>query len=350
MLASLWQTGEKETADALSSGKRFILHIDSGRVDGRDVTSLAETESEAPSPLGDTTQETVPIADALPQEVEAPPADTGEIPPIKQSDTPIAAVDDKLVERKDKLMLPRVTDGVFPWVQYSRFFKRQDERPLVAIIVTGLGHNRQVTQAAMALNENVALSFSPYARSIAGWVDASRMAGHETYIDLPMQAAGYPDEDEGPYSLLLSRSNTQNINYLFWAMSRVQGYAGLFTAVNTIMTSNPDAFKPVVKEIAKRGVMLLMGHEPLMRETRDIIDESKVSKLIADVWVDEELTEMGIQARLATLEQTARRNGFAVGVVHAYPISIAQIKYWQEHLEEHEVVLAPPSFLVKLRN
>jgi polysaccharide deacetylase 2 family uncharacterized protein YibQ len=224
-----------------------------------------------------------------------------------------------------------------------------DERPVIAIVITGLGHSRQVTQSALALNENVGLSFSPYSRTIAGWVEASRMSGHEAYIDLPMQTSGYPAEDPGPYALLLARSNTQNVAYLQWAMSRTQGYVGLFSPVDGVMSTNSEAYKPLVVEMARRGVLLFMGNEPLLRETKDIIDQSGVEKLVVDVWIDEELSEMGMQARLATLEQTAQRNGVAIGVVHAYPISMMQLKHWLERETANDFILAPPSFVAKIR-
>jgi polysaccharide deacetylase 2 family uncharacterized protein YibQ len=70
----------------------------------------------------------------------------------------------------------------------------------------------------------------------------------------------------------------------------------------------------------------------------------------ADVWLDEELTEMSIQARLSTLEQIAQRNGMAIGIIRSYPLSITQIKHWQETVSSHGLILAPASFISKLKN
>lgn len=354
MLGLLWFSGGKDTDAALQNGKRFVLHADGSQVEGRDVAAMAVAPEQPMAEPAKEAEKVIapPVAEVsiIPQTIAPPKEDLTTIPPVQKSQNPIADILPDLSEKKDDLTLPRVnTAGQKAANYYIKTFKRPDERPIVAIVVTGLGHNRQVTQSALALNENVGLSFSPYSRTIAGWLEASRLSGHESYIDFPMQTSGYPNEDPGPYAVLLSRSNTQNFAYLQWAMSRAQGYVGLFSPVNGVMSTNSEAYKPLVTEMAKRGVMLFMGHEPLQRETKDIIDQSKVSKIIGDVWIDEELSEMGMQSRLATLEQTAQRNGYAIGVVHAYPISIAQLKHWLERDGERDYILAPPSFIDKIK-
>ncbi len=350
MLAILWFSGGKETAEALQNGKRFVLHVEGEKIEGRDVgalTTTANPEKSAEHAEHKDAEAEVPI---IPKAVEPPKEDLTVIPAVQKSQAPIADILPDLAEKKDDLNLPHPSaDGRKIASYYAKAFKRPDERPIISIIVTGLGHSRQVTQSALALNENIGLSFSPYSRTIAGWVEASRVSGHEAYIDLPMQTSGYPAEDPGPYALLLSRSNTQNIAYLHWAMSRTQGYVGLFTPVDGVMSTNSEAYKPLVTDMARRGAMLFMGNEPLLRETKDVIDQSKVDKLVGDVWIDEELSEMGMQARFATLEQTAQRNGFAIGVVHAYPISIAQLKHWLEREGVNDFILAPPSFINQLK-
>lgn len=345
MLVEFWRSGAEETKEALATGKRFIVAVDTGAIQGQVPPAAAAAEKKAAEakPV-----EPVPAVPAVPPPEEAV-AKPEELPPIRESKNPIAAVDEQLTVKENAVTLPRVSgDGRKPWQVYSKSYKRVDERPLVAIIVTELGMDKDNTQIALSLDENIVLSFSPYARAVASWVNASRTSGHETFIDLPVQTSGYPLDDPGPYSLLISHSNTQNLNYLYWALSRVQGYMGVVMPANGVLSSSTDASRPIIGELAKRGVFMLMGHEPLQRETKDVITQSGLSNLVADVWADEELTEMGIQARLATLEQIAQRKGSAIGIVRGYPLSLKQVAIWREKLEERGVLLAPVSFIAKL--
>src|SRR5256885_2751730 len=70
-----------------------------------------------------------------------------------------------------------------PWQRYARPFTAPDARPLVAILVTGLGDDRAVTAAAIAgLPADVTLSFDPKAPELAEWIAAARAFGHEAML------------------------------------------------------------------------------------------------------------------------------------------------------------------------
>ncbi len=49
------------------------------------------------------------------------------------------------------------SDGTKPWRYYAKPFDRKGKTPMIAIIVTGLGQSKLVTEAAIKLPENVAL-------------------------------------------------------------------------------------------------------------------------------------------------------------------------------------------------
>lgn len=335
----IWQSGSSETRDALASGKRFIIHVEDGRVEG--AVTMVEAKSEEKG-------------DVPPPAAEPTPADASAVTAVQASSSPIAEVSEDMVDRSSGVSLPKISAAdVKPWQYYIKTFRRQNELPLIAIIITGLGQSKKVTEMALGLDDRISLSFSPYGATVGSWAAASRLTGHEMYVDLPLQTINYPSKDPGPYSMLITRSNTENIKNLYWTMSRFQGYAGLVAPMDEVVTANADTFIPLAKEIERRGVMLLIGHvvtQPLEMEENSRSNKLELVTNTADVWIDEELTEMSMQARLATLEQIAQRNGYAVGIAQAYPLSINQIKHWQETLGERGAALAPVSAITKLKN
>ena len=338
MLVMFWLSGAEETELAQRTGKRFIITLADGKVSGH--------QSVAPEVTKEAEDAALP-----PSEEEALDETIVQAVAVKDSTSSIPEVNPELVEKIAGVSLPRKVESMLkPWQYYMKPFRRQNELPLVAIVITGLGHSRAATEMALATDDRIGLSFSPYAQSVSSWAAASRLAGHEMYVDVPMQTTGYPADDPGPYSILTSRSNAYNIKYLQWAMSRFQGYVGLVAPMNEVVTSNMEVLQSLNEEIAKRGVMIVTqrSHAQLLPE--ETSRKISVVSMAADVWLDEELTEMSIQARLATLEQTAQRNGFAIGVAQAYPLTIKQIKYWQQTLGERGVMLAPVSFLTKLKH
>jgi polysaccharide deacetylase 2 family uncharacterized protein YibQ len=340
-LVFLWRSGSEETKTAVEEGRRFVIHIKDGKVEGK-----AQASEEAADPKQE-------IAKIIPPVNEPAPADASAVTEaIKPSATPIADPSDELLDKSAGVSLPRISpSGLKPWQYYVKTYNRPDQSPMVALIITGLGQSKNATEMALRMDERIGLSFSPYSAAVGSWAAASRISGHEMYVDLPTQTAGYPNDDPGPYSVLITRSNTENIKNLFWAMSRFQGYVGLMTPIDEVITASADTFQPIAKEIAHRGALLVVGH-PLTQQI-DEEDEKKENtgllQLNADVWIDEELTEMSMQARLATLEQIAQRNGSAIGVAQAYPMSLKQIQQWQQTLKERGVELVPLSFLAKLK-
>jgi len=76
-------------------------------------------------------------------------------------------------------------------------------KPMVALIVGGLGLNAKTTREAIeTLPPEVTLSFVPYANNLQTWVDLARQHGHEVLIEIPMQPSNYPANDPGPQTLL----------------------------------------------------------------------------------------------------------------------------------------------------
>ncbi|MDX2073337.1 MAG: divergent polysaccharide deacetylase family protein [Alphaproteobacteria bacterium] len=334
MLAIFWMSGAEETKQALASGKRFIIHIADGRVEGLAPAAPEQTAEATPAP------DIPPPAAAEPEMVTD----------VQASANPIAEVSDDLLDKSAGTVLPKISEaGIKPWQYYIKTFRRQNEMPLIAIIITGLGHSKHTTEMALALDDRIGLAFSPYAAAITGWSSASRMTGHEMYVELPLQTAGYPDDDPGPYSILVTGGNDRNLKHLQWAMSRFQGYVGLVAPPREVVTRSADAFAPLREEIARRGVMLVRARDAVAPEGDKKKKQVPIVELGADVWIDEELSDMSIQARLATLEQMAQRDGMAIGIARAYPLSITQIKQWQETLGSHGIVLAPASFIAKLK-
>ena len=337
MLVLLWLSGEQETARALVSGKRFIIYLADGRVEGATPAQKAEAKP------------AVAVPPPPPPASEAAAQDDELLAAVQPSSNPITQVSDDLVDKSTGTPLPKISaSDVKPWHYYSKNFRRLNEFPLIAIVVTGLGHSKKEMELAVRLDDRIGLSFSPYATAIASWSAAARLTGHEMYVDLPLQTVGYPNEDPGPYAILLTHSNAENIKNLYWAMSRFQGYTGLVAPPGEVVTHNADTFAPLRSEIAPRGVMLLTGRDATFQVPTKK-EKNPLPLVNADVWIDEELSELSIQARLATLEQIAQRNGMAIGITRSYPLSLGQIKHWQDTVGSRGIVLAPASFIAKLK-
>lgn len=289
--------------------------------------------------------EELPMAQ-MPEDTDVPDESVTIVP----SKNPLPDMNEKLVEKREVGSLPVIgSDGTKPWHYYAKPFDRKGKQPMIAIIITGLGHSKRVTEKALMLPENFTLSFSPYARGVSSWAATARLTAHEKMVDLPMEPSNYPASDPGPYGLIIDKGLQENENRLQWLMSRFGGHIGFVTPNNEVYTHNEEALKVLLQSLANRGLMLVLAHEPAKTETKETLDTSSTANIISDMLVDEELLDTAIQTRLVALEQIATRRGFAVGIATATPLSIEQLRQWSDTLESKGIILVPVSAIAKLR-
>src|SRR5258708_12369110 len=130
--------------------------------------------------------------------------------------------------------------------------------PVVAIVVGGLGVGAaKTTEAIMKLPAAVTLAFTPYGTDPTRLAERARAQRHEILLQIPMEPFDYPDNDPGPQTLLTTLGSEQNLDRLYWHLSRFQGYAGIanFMGGRFVVTDAP--IHPIIRDAAKRRLRFL---------------------------------------------------------------------------------------------
>jgi hypothetical protein len=218
--------------------------------------------------------------------------------------------------------------------------------PRIAIVITGLGIGSKPTQDAISLPGPVTLAFAPYGNDLERVAARARAQGHELLLQLPMEPFDYPDNDPGPQTLLASLAPEQNIDRVHWMMSRFQGYVGVANYMGSRFTASDTAFAPVLREVAKRGLMYLDDGTSPRSLAGQIAGANNLSFAKASIVIDAVPTPNEIDRELAKLEALARDGGVAVGVASALPVSLAHIAKWAKSAESRGFLLVPISAAV----
>jgi polysaccharide deacetylase 2 family uncharacterized protein YibQ len=255
-------------------------------------------------------------------------------------------LDQKFLEMSAHGAIPKIAaDGVRPadaFAQPVKALPGKPDAPRIAIIVSGLGVSASATADAIAkLPGAVTLGFMPYGSDVAALAGRARARGHEVLLQVPMEPFDYPDNDPGPQTLLTSLTPQQNIDRLYWLMSRFQGYVGIVDAMGGRFTASEPSFSPVLRETAKRGLIFVDdGANPRSLAGR-IAGANNLPFAKADVTIDAVPTAGEIDHALGRLEMAARERSIAVGISSGLPVSIDHIAKWAKTLADHGIQLVP---------
>ncbi len=257
---------------------------------------------------------------------------------------PMAGIDPRLLEKSRYGMIPVVADGLKPFTVYAAEADRARaaRMPTVSIVVGGLGVGAaKTTDAIMKLPPAVTLAFTPYGSDPGKLAERARAQRHEILLQVPMEPFDYPDNDPGPQTLLTTLAPEQNLDRLYWHLSRFQGYAGIANFMGARFVAADAVMQPIVREAAKRGLGYLDDGSAPRSVAAAAATAQSMPFARADVTIDAVPTAAEIDRTLARLEDLAKERGTAVGVASALPISIERIAVWVKTLESHGIMLVP---------
>jgi polysaccharide deacetylase 2 family uncharacterized protein YibQ len=233
-----------------------------------------------------------------------------------------------------------------PRQRYARPFAAPDGRPLVAILVTGLGDDRAVAAAAVAgLPPDVTLSFDPKAPELADWIAAARAFGHEAMLDLPMQSKD--GTDVGANGLLIGLNDAEMARRIDALADSGAESVGFAAAGGDALLLDEHATASALAEIARLGRAFIDTSGEPMSQASVAAGTAGLAFARSMVQLDAGSSRTALTERLAVLAQTAIEHGSALASARASPTVIVSIADWARRQTGDGPVLAPASALLK---
>jgi polysaccharide deacetylase 2 family uncharacterized protein YibQ len=256
----------------------------------------------------------------------------------------MAGIDQRLLEKSRYGMIPAVADGLKPFTVYAADADRAKaaKMPVIAVVVGGLGVGAaKTTDAIMKLPPAVTLAFTPYGSDPAKLAERARAQRHEILLQIPMEPFDYPDNDPGPQTLLTTLNAEQNLDRLYWHLSRFQGYAGIANFMGARFVATDPVMQPIVREAAKRGLSYFDDGSTPRSVASALATGQALPFAKADFTIDAVPTSAEIDRTLLKLETLAKERGIAVGVASALPVSIERLAAWIKTLDGRGIMLVP---------
>jgi polysaccharide deacetylase 2 family uncharacterized protein YibQ len=250
----------------------------------------------------------------------------------------------RLLEKSRYGMIPMAADGLKPFTAYAADADRAKaaKMPVVSIVIGGLGVGAaKTTDAIMKLPPAVTLAFTPYGSDPTKLAERARAQRHELLLQIPMEPYDYPDNDPGPQTLLATLAPDQNLDRLYWHMSRLQAYVGVANFMGARFVATEAAMQPIVSEAAKRGLAFFDDGAAPRSVAGSLATGQAMPFAKGDVAIDAVPTAVEIDHALAKLESLAKERGYAIGTASAFPVSIDRISSWIKGLDSRGILLVP---------
>lgn len=276
---------------------------------------------------------------------------------IKTEEPQIAplAVLKPLPELADKNGLPHVfkdkngTKTPFGSYRRSAPAALPPKTPVVAVLLSSTGLRDNTTQAAInTLSSDVSLSISPYAENVEKIVESARNAGHETFLDFPMQTGVFPSADPGPVGAVAGLPKRENLRRLHDVLAQKAAFIGVAGTIGESFSEQTSQLDDFTKELFERRLLYVGGSSAPAGKTPNI--------LIPDVVLDGEFYRAAIRAKLEKARRIALKKGYALVRSSAPPIAILEIQKWMESFKPRgengelppEIVFVPVSYLADI--
>lgn len=246
-----------------------------------------------------------------------------------------------------KLPLFRKHDGMTSFAAYKRPPPPLEaQKPAIALLIADFGLSPKNAKAALeSIPPEVSLLLSPYAQSPETWRELSRKKGNETWLNIPIENKDIAHADPGPASLLIRDDVDSNRNRLYWSMARTTGYVGIASFLDDSFLMAQKNFRSVFQSGLERGLAYLELNPAAESYLESVTLKTGSPELHADLWIE------GLQGAnsMESLENIARKKGYALGVMPAYPHHLKILEKWLTSKNREDFALVPVSALAEIQ-
>ena len=210
-------------------------------------------------------------------------------------------------------------------------------RPVIAIVIDDLGEDIAGTDKAMALPVQVALSFLPYAETTPFLAAEAEKRGHLILAHVPMQALD--GRDPGPMALKPGMAADEIARRLGWNLARVPDAVGVNNHEGSRFTADAALLLPVMVTLKARHLFFLDSRTSGSSVGEFAARQAGVMTGGRDIFLDDDQSPTAIQAQLAALVATAKRQGAAIAIGHPHDATLKLLAGWLA--QDHGVTLVP---------
>lgn len=223
-------------------------------------------------------------------------------------------------------------------------------QPVVAIIIDDLGYRYTEGLRAARLPGPVACAVIPNAPHAVAMATAAHRHGKEVLVHLPMQPVD-AKRAVGSEGITLDTTRSGLRRLLRSSLEGVPHATGVNNHMGSLITRHPGHMTWLMKELRGERLFFIDSVTTGSSVALAMAQEQGVPSAGRDIFLDDEqMTESEIDQRLERLFERARRQGYALGIAHPYPATIALLERRLESLSARGIRLVTVAELIQARS
>jgi len=207
----------------------------------------------------------------------------------------------------------------------ARLEKRAGELPYLAIVIDDMGYQTDLDEELLRLDLGLTFAFLPHGPHTAAQAELARKQGHEVLLHFPME----PDDhrwDPGPGAASIGMGRARLREVFAENLALVPQAVGINNHMGSRFTRDPGAMRDFLALVRDSHLFFLDSLTSSASVGYSLAQEMGVKATRRQVFLDNDKDEALITKQLRQLLDVADRQGWAVGIGHPYPQTLAALR------------------------
>ena len=217
----------------------------------------------------------------------------------------------------------------------------------IAIVIDDMGDRLDLGRRALGLPAQVAyamLPHTPHARALA---EAAHAQGHEILLHQPLEAV--EPGPLGPGAIVLRTGRAGMERTLQENIDSIPHVVGINNHMGSQLTRHPEYMRWLMAALRDRGDLYFIDSRTTAETLAfDSARDAGVPSIERDVFLDADPSSEAVAVEFERLIEVARRDGYALGIGHPFPATLAHLELALADLESEGIRLVSPSRLIEI--
>ncbi len=296
------------------------------------LTTPPAAESLPPEPTPPETTPPAPAADMAP--VMAPPA----APPVAVPSEPAIAPAAPAKQAAESTSATEVPPPAATPAAHKEPPATPRKKPMVAIIIDDMGYQPAIGRKMLDLPLPLSFSFLPGGPQTKELASAAKSRKRDILLHLPLEATDRK-VDPGPGTLAVAMDPQELEKKFAEDLAAVPMAIGLNNHMGSRFTEERPAMAALLTQVRQRGLFFLDSRTSNKSVACAVAKEAGVPCLSRHLFLDNDQSQAAVVKQVDALLALAEKNGWAVGIGHPHPATLAALTARQQALTERAAVV-----------